>query len=59
MPVEITELKITPSDFFTGNPALDVPLTRDERSVLAGRCCASGQSNGVNGVNGSNGVNGH
>ena len=33
-PVEIHQLHIRPSDFFTANPALDVPSTKNQASVL-------------------------
>lgn len=49
MPVEIHQLHLRPSDFFDANPALDVPGTRNEASVVV---------NGENGVNGTNGING-
>ena len=53
-PVEICEVKITPSDFFTGNPSLDVPSNGDHGSKLTegAQCC----SNGTNGTNGTNGI---
>ncbi|OAP65649.1 copper amine oxidase 1 [Fonsecaea erecta] len=34
MPVEIHQLHIKPTDFFTENPAIDVPSTKNEASVL-------------------------
>lgn len=37
------QLHITPSDFFTGNPALDVPSNKDIGSQLTSgnqSCCA-------------------
>jgi primary-amine oxidase len=34
MPVEIHQLHLRPADFFTANPAVDVPGTRNEASVL-------------------------
>lgn len=37
-PVEIHHLTIRPSDFFTSNPALDVPGTRNQASVTV-PCC--------------------
>ncbi|KAI8229143.1 Copper amine oxidase 1 [Colletotrichum sp. SAR 10_86] len=40
MPVEMLQLHITPSDFFTGNPALDVPSDKDIGSKLTSGCCA-------------------
>jgi len=45
MPVETFQLHINPSDFFTGNPAIDVPGTKNKASVLAPgseACCADG-----------------
>ncbi|KAI0155581.1 copper amine oxidase [Pestalotiopsis sp. NC0098] len=39
MPVEMLELHITPSDFFTKNPAIDVPSNKDLVSKLANGCC--------------------
>ncbi|KAK3674803.1 hypothetical protein LTR78_005147 [Recurvomyces mirabilis] len=44
MPVEIIQLPIVPSDFFTSNPALDVPSQRNQTSRLA-----NGDGNGANG----------
>ncbi|CAH0035542.1 unnamed protein product [Clonostachys rhizophaga] len=42
MPVEILELNIVPVDFFTANPALDVPSDKDITSKLTnGACCKS------------------
>ncbi|EKJ76476.1 hypothetical protein NXS19_013686 [Fusarium pseudograminearum] len=38
MPVEIQQIHLRPADFFTANPALDVPSTRNESSVLVS-CC--------------------
>jgi primary-amine oxidase len=38
MPVEIQQIHLRPADFFTSNPALDVPSTRNESSVLVS-CC--------------------
>lgn len=36
MPVEITTISLKPADFFTKNPALDVPqsIQKDNKSVL-------------------------
>lgn len=48
MPVEIHQLHLRPADFFTANPAVDVPGTRNEASVLVNgtrgseSCCESG-----------------
>lgn len=58
MPVEITQVSIVPSDFFTANPSIDVPSSKNTSSQLAD-CCPTNGANGVNGhVNGVNGVNG-
>ncbi|OTB02854.1 hypothetical protein M426DRAFT_322279 [Hypoxylon sp. CI-4A] len=38
MPVEIHQFHLRPADFFTSNPALDVPSTKNESSVLV-PCC--------------------
>lgn len=45
MPVEIHEVHLRPADFFTSNPAIDVPGNKNETSVLAPgsqSCCESG-----------------
>jgi primary-amine oxidase len=45
MPVEIHQIHLRPADFFTSNPAIDVPGTKNESSILAPgekSCCASG-----------------
>lgn len=45
MPVEIHEVHLRPADFFTSNPAIDVPSSKNESSVLApgsDSCCKSG-----------------
>lgn len=44
MPVEIHQIHLRPADFFTSNPALDVPGTKNNASVLASDdlCCKSG-----------------
>ncbi|KAK7915132.1 hypothetical protein PG985_012835 [Apiospora marii] len=42
MPVEVHQVHIRPADFFTSNPALDVPSTKNETSVLvsgSSSCC--------------------
>ncbi|KAI0475760.1 copper amine oxidase [Xylariaceae sp. FL0804] len=44
MPVEIHQLHIRPDDFFTSNPALDMPSGKDQSSVLV-PCCGNGNSN--------------
>jgi primary-amine oxidase len=44
-PVEIHEVHLRPADFFTSNPAIDVPGTKNESSVLAPgsqSCCENG-----------------
>ncbi|KAI1864653.1 hypothetical protein JX265_008377 [Neoarthrinium moseri] len=38
MPVEIHQIHIRPADFFTSNPALDVPSAKNDTSVLVS-CC--------------------
>ncbi|KAK7962889.1 uncharacterized protein PG986_003714 [Apiospora aurea] len=66
MPVEIHQVHIRPADFFTSNPALDVPSTKNETSVLVpsspSPCCeakeqkettASQQENPVSHMQGS------
>ena len=42
MPVEIHQIHLRPADFFTCNPAIDVPGTKNESSILAPEqsCCA-------------------
>ncbi|KAK8000722.1 copper amine oxidase [Apiospora arundinis] len=45
MPVEIHQVHIRPADFFTSNPALDVPSTKNETSVLvSGSSCCDDKS---------------
>lgn len=39
MPVEIVQVGIVPSDFFEGNPAIDVPSSKNQNSQLAGAAC--------------------
>ncbi|KAK8131901.1 hypothetical protein PG999_000074 [Apiospora kogelbergensis] len=42
MPVEVHQIHIRPADFFTSNPALDVPSTKNDASVLVSSsapCC--------------------
>jgi primary-amine oxidase len=44
-PVEIHQVHIRPADFFTANPAIDVPGSKNNASVLAPgsqSCCESG-----------------
>ncbi|OAQ89679.1 copper amine oxidase 1 [Purpureocillium lilacinum] len=45
MPVEAYQIHLRPADFFTSNPALDVPSTRNQSSVLV-QCCGSGDEAG-------------
>jgi primary-amine oxidase len=45
MPVEIHQIHLRPADFFTANPAIDVPGTKNAASILAPEsqsCCESG-----------------
>ncbi|KAI0455800.1 copper amine oxidase [Xylaria acuta] len=42
MPVEIHQFHIRPADFFTSNPALDMPGRKNETSVLAS-CCGTNE----------------
>lgn len=56
-PVEISQVLITPSDFFTCNPAIDVPSSKNEASQLADSCGSC--TNGTNGTNGHAQTNGH
>lgn len=64
MPVETHQIVLRPSDFFEGNPAIDVPSQRNDASREVGRgaenACCETETNGVNGhgVNGTNGTNG-
>lgn len=46
MPMEKHELHIRPADFFTANPALDVPGNKNLSSVEIDGCCGSGHTNG-------------
>ncbi|CAG9996034.1 unnamed protein product [Clonostachys byssicola] len=41
MPVEIHQMHLRPADFFSSNPALDVPSARNNMSVLV-PCCDNG-----------------
>ncbi|KAI2465438.1 copper amine oxidase 1 [Annulohypoxylon bovei var. microspora] len=54
MPVEIHQFHLRPADFFTSNPALDIPSTRNESSVLVPCHGEKVAENGTNGVNGTN-----
>ncbi|KAI1101276.1 copper amine oxidase 1 [Jackrogersella minutella] len=51
MPVEIHQTHLRPADFFTSNPALDIPSTRNESSVLVPCYNEKVSGNGVNGTN--------
>jgi primary-amine oxidase len=43
-PVEIFQLMIKPADFFTANPSLDVPSSRNAASrVVQKECCRDAQ----------------
>ena len=57
MPMEKHEIHLRPSDFFERNPALDVPGTRNERSVEVGGggggCCQHVNGNGNGNGNGT------
>ncbi|KAI0384394.1 copper amine oxidase 1 [Hypomontagnella monticulosa] len=53
MPVEIHQFHLRPADFFTSNPALDIPSTRNESSVLVPCCDDSSSSGNVNGTQSS------
>lgn len=39
-PVETYQIHLRPADFFTSNPALDVPSSKNDTSVLAS-CCST------------------
>lgn len=44
MPVEIHQIHLRPADFFSANPAIDVPGTKNKSSILVPSqesCCAS------------------
>ncbi|KAF2181616.1 copper amine oxidase-like protein [Zopfia rhizophila CBS 207.26] len=45
MPVDIFQLNFRPADFFSANPAIDVPSTKNTSSVLVEKndCCAGKQ----------------
>ncbi|TDZ32657.1 Copper amine oxidase 1 [Colletotrichum spinosum] len=44
MPVEIHHMNIRPADFFTANPALDMPTAQNKSSVIVP--CCGGEANG-------------
>ncbi|KAF5006930.1 hypothetical protein FDECE_6719 [Fusarium decemcellulare] len=46
MPVETHQIRLRPADFFTSNPALDVPSTKNEASVLLS-CCGNTKDGGL------------
>ncbi|KAK1480407.1 copper amine oxidase [Colletotrichum cuscutae] len=48
MPVEIHHLTIRPADFFTSNPALDMPTNKNNTSVIV-PCCGGQETNGATG----------
>ncbi|KKP03731.1 copper amine oxidase [Trichoderma harzianum] len=51
MPVETFQIHIKPTDFFTANPAMDVPSTRNDASVLlGGSCCTTSSDKNKSGV---------
>ncbi|TQN68826.1 Copper amine oxidase 1 [Colletotrichum shisoi] len=54
MPVEIHHMNIRPADFFTANPALDVPSTRNTASVIV-PCCGRQKTDSGNGEDGDGG----
>ncbi|GJC97599.1 amine oxidase [Colletotrichum higginsianum] len=54
MPVEIHHMNIRPADFFTANPALDVPSTRNTASVIV-PCCGQQKTDSGNGADGDDG----
>ena len=43
MPVEIYQVHFKPSDFFERNPAIDVPSTKNNASVLVEKECCAGE----------------
>lgn len=44
MPCEIYQLHYKPSDFFERNPAIDVPSSKNNASVLVGsECCSTSE----------------
>lgn len=53
MPVETHQIMLRPSDFFEGNPAIDVPSSRNLSSVLADG--GKGKEESREGENGSTG----
>lgn len=44
MPVEIYQVHFKPADFFDRNPAIDVPSTKNQASVLVKDCCSTDQN---------------
>lgn len=61
MPTEICKVMLKPVGFFRQNPGLNIPSTRDVKSVAAQAAAAvlNGASNGITGHHPSNGTNGH
>ncbi|EMR67847.1 putative copper amine oxidase protein [Eutypa lata UCREL1] len=55
MPVEIHQFHIKPGDFFTSNPALDVPGKKNDASVLVS-CCGKPDSDAGNRENADSSV---
>jgi len=47
MPVEIHQLHIKPADFFSSNPALDIPGNKNDSSVLISCCDKSASDDGL------------
>ncbi|CCF46711.1 hypothetical protein CH063_15381 [Colletotrichum higginsianum] len=47
-------MNIRPADFFTANPALDVPSTRNTASVIV-PCCGQQKTDSGNGADGDDG----
>jgi primary-amine oxidase len=58
MPVETIGFHLKPFGFFSGNPGLDIPPTKNAASKLAGANGATCCSNGANGTNGIAATNG-
>jgi len=42
-PVEISQVNIVPADFFTCNPSIDVPSSKNDASLLANGCGDCGE----------------
>jgi primary-amine oxidase len=56
-PVEIHQIQLKPTDFFTANPSIDVPSSKNLASQLVknGKCCDGKDLTVLNGANGVNG----